>query len=151
MTSLLTPLPYYYRVRYPTSHETVQAPPKLGTSKKHPQCATVPLQEQREHRHPQDIREIPTQRVNAKPAERRDECSDTASFINIARGNPMEIKSRYFVQACVERCKVRPKLPDQDAARARETGLLTDNIANGSSNTYAVQRWHMLAAALIFG
>ena len=88
MTFAATLLPYHYRVRYPTSHETVQASPKLGASKKHPQRATVPLQEQREHRHPQDIREIPTQRINAKPVERRNEWSDIAKFINIARGKP---------------------------------------------------------------
>jgi hypothetical protein len=32
-----------------------------------------------------------------------------------------------------------------------QNGLLTDDIANGSSNTHAVERWHMLAAALIVG
>jgi hypothetical protein len=30
-------------------------------------------------------------------------------------------------------------------------GRLTDDIANGSSNTYAVEPWHMLAATLIVG
>jgi hypothetical protein len=59
-----------------TNHETVQASPKLGTSEQHPQCAKVPLQKQREHRHPQDVRELPTQRIKAKPAERRDKRSD---------------------------------------------------------------------------
>jgi FMN-dependent NADH-azoreductase len=50
-----------------------------------------------------------------------------------------------------QRCKTWPKPPGQDSARARETGLVTDNIATGLSNTYAFERWHMLASALIFG
>jgi hypothetical protein len=49
------------------NHETVQASPKLSTSEQHPQRAIVPLQEQREHRHPQDLRELPTLRLKAKP------------------------------------------------------------------------------------
>jgi hypothetical protein len=63
----------------------------------------------------------------------------------------MKIKFRHFDQACRQRCKAWLKLPGQDAARARGTGLLTDDIANGSSNTDAFERWHLLAAALIFG
>jgi outer membrane lipoprotein SlyB len=59
-----------------TNHETVQASHKLGTNEQHPQRATVPLHEQREHRHPKDVRECPTQCIKAKPAERRDERSD---------------------------------------------------------------------------
>jgi hypothetical protein len=50
-----------------------------------------------------------------------------------------------------QRCNACPKQLGLDAARARETGLLTDDIANSPSNTYAVERWHMLAAALIVG
>ena len=65
-----------------TSHETVQASPKLGTSEQHPQRATVPLHEQREHRHPQDVRELSTQRIKAKPAERPDERSDIEEETN---------------------------------------------------------------------
>lgn len=63
----------------------------------------------------------------------------------------MKIKSRDFVQARGQRCNACPNHLGQDAARARETGLLADDIANGSSNTYAVERWHMRAAALIVG
>ena len=63
----------------------------------------------------------------------------------------MKIKSRYFVQARGQRCNACPNQLGQDAARARETGLLTDDIANSSSNTCAVEPWHMLAAALIVG
>ena len=63
-----------------TNHETVQTSPKLGTSEQHPQRATVPLQEQREHRHPQDVRKLPTQRIKAKPAERRDERSGIEEY-----------------------------------------------------------------------
>jgi hypothetical protein len=63
----------------------------------------------------------------------------------------MKIKSRYIVQARGQRCNTCPNQLGQDAARGRETGLLTDDIANGWSDTYAFDRWHMLAAALIFG
>ena len=62
-----------------TNHETVQASPELGSSEQHPQRTTVPLHEQREHRHPQDVRELPTQRIKAKAAERRDERSECRS------------------------------------------------------------------------
>jgi hypothetical protein len=63
----------------------------------------------------------------------------------------MKIKFRHFVQACGQRCRAWLKLRGQDSARARRMGLLTDSIANGSSNAYAFERWHMLAAAQIFG
>lgn len=63
----------------------------------------------------------------------------------------MKIKSRYFVQARGQRCNACPNQLGQDAGRARETGLLADDIANGSSNTYAIDRYHVLAAALIVG
>ena len=63
----------------------------------------------------------------------------------------MKIKSRYFVQARGQCCNAFPNQLGQDAARARETGLRTDDIANGWSNTYAGERWHMPAAALIVG
>ena len=35
--------------------------------------------------------------------------------------------------------------------RERAKQGYSDDTANGSSNTYAVERWHMLAAALIVG
>jgi hypothetical protein len=59
------------------NHENVQASPELSTSEQHPQRPGVPLQEQREHRHPQDVREVPTQRVKARQAVYCDERSDT--------------------------------------------------------------------------
>ena len=63
----------------------------------------------------------------------------------------MKTKFRHFVQACGQRCKAWLKLPAPDAARAQGTELLTDDIADGSSNTYAFERWRMLAASLVFG
>jgi hypothetical protein len=46
--------------------------------------------------------------------------------------------------------RVRNSLATMRREHAKR-GLLTDDIANGSSNTYAVERWNMLAAALIVG
>jgi hypothetical protein len=63
----------------------------------------------------------------------------------------MKIESRYSVQARGQPFNACANQLGQDAGRARETGLLTDDIANGSSNTCAVERWHMLAVALIVG
>lgn len=45
---------------------------------------------------------------------------------------------------------VRNSLARMRRERAKR-GLLTDDAANGSSNTYAAERWQMLAAALIVG
>src|SRR6478736_4851118 len=73
--------------------------------------------------------------------------SPNASLPPTSQGIPMKIKFRHFDQACRQRCKAWLKLLGQDAARARATGLLTDDIANGSSNTDAFERWHMFAAA----
>ena len=46
--------------------------------------------------------------------------------------------------------RVRNSLARMLRERAKHW-VLTDDIANGSSNTYAVDPWHMLAIALIFG
>ena len=46
--------------------------------------------------------------------------------------------------------RVRNSLARMRRERAKR-GLLTDDIANGTSNAYAVERWHMLAAAPIGG
>jgi hypothetical protein len=46
--------------------------------------------------------------------------------------------------------RVRNSLARMRRERVKRA-LLTDDIANGSSNTYAVERWHMLAAVLIVG
>lgn len=61
----------------------------------------------------------------------------------------MKIESRYSVQARGQPFNACANQLGQDAARARGTGLLTDGIADGSSNTYAVDRLHMFVAALI--
>ena len=44
----------------------------------------------------------------------------------------------------------RNSLAKMRRERAKQ-GLFTDDIANGSSNTFAVDPWHVLAAALILG
>lgn len=46
--------------------------------------------------------------------------------------------------------RVRNSLVRMRRERAKR-GLLTDDTANDSSNRYAVERWHMLAAAPIVG
>ena len=45
---------------------------------------------------------------------------------------------------------VRKKLSMRMRREPSKRGY-SDDIADGSSNTYAVERWHMLAAALIVG
>jgi hypothetical protein len=46
--------------------------------------------------------------------------------------------------------RVRNSLARMRHERAKR-GLLTEDVANGANNTYAVDRWHVLAAALIVG
>ncbi len=46
--------------------------------------------------------------------------------------------------------RVRDSLARMRRERTKR-GLLTDDFVNGSKNTYAVEWWHMLAAALIVG
>jgi hypothetical protein len=63
----------------------------------------------------------------------------------------MKITFRHFVQSCAFRCKTWLKRPAPDAARAQGLELLPDNTANVWTSTRAFDRWHMLAASLIFG
>ena len=46
--------------------------------------------------------------------------------------------------------RVRNSLARMRRERAKRRPL-TDDIANGSSNTYAIDQWHVLGATLIVG
>lgn len=73
------------------------------------------------------------------------------SFINIAKGTPMKSSlDTLFKHVASAATRVRNSLARMRRERAKR-GLLTDDIANGSSNTYAIDRWHVLGAALIVG